>query len=363
MRPEPALTELASWISPVERATSSAFAARFPRAFVTGAAGFIGSHVVLRLLDAGVEVTCLVAPGDPAPSLAGLPVRRVMGDLTRPETYVHHLAGHPVAFHLAAIYALWLPEPRRMFDVNVGGTRAFLTAAREAGVPRVVYTSSIAAVGIRPGEAVSDETEPFADWDVANDYVVSKYIAELEAFACAAPGFDVVAVNPTFPFGRADRAPTPTGKLVFDVVRGRLPVVVEGGLNVVDVRDVAEGHLLGALHGQSGRRYLLGGDNVTFADLAARVARQAGRNPPRFTAPAAAFIGMGKAAELISTRLLRRPPTYTERGVAYTAGRWLWVDTTRARTELGYAPRPIDAAIARAVDWFSRWRWDGRPPA
>jgi dihydroflavonol-4-reductase len=350
-------------LTPAERATSEAFASRFPRAFVTGAAGFIGSHVVERLLDAGVEVTCLVMPGDAAPALAGLPVRRVEGDLLRPESYAHHLAGHPIAFHLAAIYALWLPVPRRMFDVNVGGTRAFLAAAREAGVPRVVYTSSIAAVGTRAGEAVSDETEPFADWDVANDYVVSKYIAELEAFAQAAPGFDVVAVNPTFPFGRADRAPTPTGKLVFDVVRGRLPLVVAGGLNVVDVRDVAEGHLLGALRGESGRRYLLGGENVTFADLASRVARAADRTPPRFTAPASVFIGLGRAAELVATHLLRRAPTYTERGVAYTAGRWLWVDTARAQRELGYAPRPIDEAIARAVSWFGAWHRDGRPPA
>lgn len=336
---------------------------KYPRAFVTGGTGFIGSHVVKRLVEEGVDVTCLVMPGDAAVALRGLPVRLVTGELDRPETYAGELKGQAIAFHLAAIYALWLPVPRRMFDVNVNGTRSFLMAARQAGVPRVVYTSSIAAVGTRPGQAVADEDEPFADWDVANDYVLSKYIAELEAFACIADGFEVVAVNPAFPFGQGDRAPTPTGKLVFDVIRGRLPVVVEGGINAVDVRDVAEGHLLAALRGRSGRRYILGSENITFAGLATRVAEAAGRRPPLFTAPAAAFIGFGRLAEQISTHILRRPPMFTEKGASYAAGRWLWFSTARARNELGYAPRGLDEAIRNSVAWFEAWHRTGRVPA
>ncbi len=338
------------------------FAGRYPSAFVTGATGLIGSHVVAALVEAGTKVTCLVMPGDPAPALRGLPVEVVRGDLLRPETYAAHLKGHPIAFHLAAIYALWLPEPRRMFDVNVGGTRAFLMAARAAGVPRVVYTSSIAAVGTRPGRELSTEDDFFNDWDVANDYVLSKYIAELEAFDCISEGFEVVAVNPAFPFGSGDRAPTPTGKMAFDVVRGRLPVVVEGGICAADVRDVAEGHLLGAMRGRSGRRYILGGENIEFPELARRIAERAGRRPPIGTAPAKAFIGFGKVAEQLATHVLRRPPMFTEKGVAYAAGRWLWYDLTRAREELGYRPRPLDAAIERAVDWFGRWARTGAPP-
>jgi dihydroflavonol-4-reductase len=335
----------------------------YRRAFVTGAAGFIGAHVVRRLVEEGLEVTCLVMPGDAAPGLSGLPVKRVGGDLERPETYAEALRGCDIAFHLAAIYALWLPVPRRMFDVNVNGTRVFLAAARAAGIPRVVYTSSIAAIGTRPGQAIADEDEPFNDWDVANDYVLSKYIAELEAFAAIRDGFEVVAVNPAFPFGHGDRAPTPTGKMVFDVLRGRLPVVVEGGINAADVRDVAEGHLLAALRGRSGRRYILGSENVTFADLASRVARAAGRRPPLGTVPAAAFIGFGRVAEAVSTHILRRPPLFTERGAAYTAGRWLWFSTARAEAELGYRPRPLDAAIESSVAWFSAWQRAGHPPA
>jgi len=326
----------------------------FPRAFVTGGSGFIGSHVVAQLIAAGVEVTCLVMPGDPAPALRGLPVTLVEGSLNAPSSYARHLEGQPIAFHLAAIYALWLPEPRRMFEVNVDGTRTFLQAARAQGVPRVVYTSSIAAVGSQPGEALADETEPFNDWDVADPYVLSKYIAELEAFACAAPGFEVVAVNPSFPFGRGDRAPTPTGKMVRDIIRGRLPVVVDGGINAADVRDVATGHLLAALKGQSGRRYILGGDNVTFLDLATRVATLAGRRPPLGKVPARAFIGFGKVAEKVATHLLRRPPMFTEKGAAYAAGRWLYFNLDRARSELGYAPRGLDAAIAESGAWFQR---------
>jgi len=348
--------------APLDAAQASAevtrFAAHHARVFVTGAAGFIGSHVVRRLVDLGVEVTALVLPGDAAPSLAPVAdrVRVVHGDLAsaeRLEAWMRE-ARVDLVIHLAAIYALWLSRPRAMFDVNVQGTRNLLTAARAAGVPRVVHTSSIAAVGVLPGQAVADEDTPFNEWDVANDYVLSKYIAELEAFRLGGDGLDVVAVNPAFPFGADDTAPTPTGKMVLDTLRGRLPFVVEGGFNAVDVRDVAEGHLLGALFGRPGRRYILGGDNITFRGFAERVAALARRRPPAVTLPTPFVTRAGRLAELVADHVTRRPPMFTERSVAYMAGRYSYFSTARAQAELGYRPRPLDEAIRASIDWFSR---------
>ncbi|MCC6621590.1 MAG: SDR family oxidoreductase [Deltaproteobacteria bacterium] len=331
-----------------------------PRVFVTGAAGFIGSHVVKRLVDLGVEVTALVIPGDPAPSLAPVVdrIRIVRGDLSALEPLAAAMreARAGLVIHLAAIYALWLREPRAMFDVNVQGTRNVLGAARAAGVPRVVHTSSIAAVGVLPGEAVADEDTPFNEWDVANDYVLSKYISELEAFRMAGPDLEVVAVNPAFPFGADDTGPTPTGKMVLDTLRGRLPFVIQGGFNAVDVRDVAEGHLLGALHGVSGRRYILGGHNVSFRDFADRVAAASGRRPPPLTLPTPFVRRAGRVSELVANHVTRRPPMFTERSVAYMAGRYSYFSTARAQRELGYRPRPLDEAIRASIDWFSRPR-------
>lgn len=344
------------------------FRDRFPRAFVTGGAGFIGSHVVRRLVDLGVDVTVLALPNDPAAALAGLPISIARGDLDAVEPLAAAIAASKadVVFHLAAIYALWLKTPRRMFDVNVAGTRNLIRAARQAGVKRVVHTSSIAAVGVLPGRDVADEETPFGEWDVASDYVLSKYVAELEAFREAAQaddGLEVVAVNPAFPFGADDTGPTPTGQMVLDTLRGRMPFVVEGGFNAVDVRDVAEGHLLGALRGRAGRRYILGGENVTFADFAKRVAAAAHRKPPALTLPTGLMLAAGRVSEAIATHITRRPPQFTERSVAYMAGRYSWFSTQRAQRELGYTPRPLDEAIHASIAWFSQRLSAGRARA
>jgi dihydroflavonol-4-reductase len=240
-----------------------------------------------------------------------------------------------------------------MFEVNVDGARHVLIAARRAGVPRVVHTSSIAAVGVVADRDVADEDTPYNSWDVGNDYVLSKYVSELEVFRLAGPDLEVVCVNPAFPFGANDTGPTPTGQMVADTLRGRLPFVIEGGFNAVDVRDVAEGHLLGAVHGVTGRRYILGGENVTFRDFAERIAKAAGRRPPPLTLPTKLIVSAGKVAEALATHVTRRPPMFTERSVAYMAGRFSWFSSERARHELGYRPRPLDEAIAASIAWFS----------
>jgi len=330
------------------------FAQRFPRVFVTGAAGFIGSHVVRRLIEEGVHVTGLILPNDSAPALASLPatqLTRVSGDLSDPAALARAMQGADLVIHLAAIYAIWLPRPRLMWEVNVDGTRHLMAAARSAGIRRVVHTSSIAAIGHREGQLPATEDDLFQDYD-GDDYVRSKYVSELEALAFARPDFEVVSVNPAFPFGADDTGPTPTGRMVRDTLAGRMPFVTEGGFNAVDVRDVAEGHLLGALHGRSGRRYILGGSNISYRDFAQRIATAAGRAPPRFTIPTRALVAAGGVAEWLADRITHQPPLLTRRSVAYLAGRWLYFSTFRAETELGYKPRPIDEAIAASVDWF-----------
>jgi len=342
MSPEPAGSE----------GDDAPLAGLYPRALVTGGSGFIGSHVVRRLLDEGVAVRCLLLPGDAAPSLAGLDVERVVGDVTDRAAVTRAAAGCDVVFNLAAIYAIWLPRPRRMYEVNVGGAVAVVEGARAAGVRRVVHTSSIAAIGHLPGRELADETTRFNDWELRDDYVLSKYISECEALARGGDGLDVVCVNPAFPFGDRDVGPTPTGRMIADALAGRLPFVIAGGFNAVDVRDVAEGHLLAARRGRPGERYILGGENVTFRDFGALVARRAGRRPPLLTLPTRAMLALGSVAGAIADHVTHAPPRFTRPSVAYLAGRYAWFSTAKAERDLGYSPRPIEHAIDASIAWF-----------
>ncbi len=323
-----------------------------PVAAVTGGTGFIGSQVVRLLHNAGVEVRVLTIPGDPATLLADLPIARIGGDIASGAGLEQLMRGADAVFHLAAIYALWLPNRSRMFEVNVGGTRNIMAAARRAGIKRVVHTSSIAAVGYRNGKAVSDETDSFNDWELADDYVLSKYISEVEALAANGDGLDVVVVNPAFPLGHGDIGPTPTGRIVRETLRGRLPFAVKGGLNVVDVRDVAAGHVLAWRHGRAGQRYILGGDNVSNRELSSMICKLGGRSEPRFVMPTTPLRFAGQLSESVAQRVTHRAPMLTERSVAYTAGRHLFFDVSKARDELGYAPKPASEAIAASVAWF-----------
>ena len=319
---------------------------------VTGGSGFIGSHVVRRLIALGRQVRCLVMAGDPAPALAGLSVEQITGDLLDPDALDRAMDGCELVIHLAAIYALWLPDPKLMHQVNVDGTREVLSAARRAGVKRVVHTSSIAAVGNLPGTACADETTLFKEWKLADPYVLSKVLSEREALRdIHRETMDVVVVNPAFPFGARDIGPTPTGKLILSLMRGELPFVMHGGFNGVDVRDVAEGHLLAAERGRSGERYILAGHNLTYRTFAFDVARLCRGRGPLLTLPRRLLLKLGSLSEL-AANMTGTPPLFTHRSIALTAGRYLYFDTTKARTELGYVPGPLEDAYRDAIAWF-----------
>jgi dihydroflavonol-4-reductase len=326
------------------------------RAFVTGGAGFIGAHVVQRLVEEGVEVTCLCLPQDPATGLQELPHRRVDGDLSDPELLARAMEGAGAVFHLAAIYALWLREPRRMFEVNVQGTRNVLQAARKAGVPLLIHTSSIAAVGVLPGEQVADETTPFNGWEIREDYIWSKYISELEVLQSTVDGLQAVAVNPAFPYGPGDRAPTPTGRIVRDAITGDLPFVVDGGFNAVDVRDVAQGHLLAARRGRPGQRYILGGHNLSYHRFNDEICRVLGRKPPRLRLPTEMAQAYGWLHERWADLVTHQPPPATRASAQYLVGRYLYFSTRKAEAELGYTVRPLAETVEASVRWFERQR-------
>ena len=320
------------------------------KTLVTGAAGFIGSHVVRELLARGREVRAMIRPGEDVRNLEGLEVERVPGDVTDPASLRRAVEGCARVFHLAAIYAIWLPEPRRMYDVNVTGTHNLLWACQRAGVEKVVHTSSIAALGLHP-DRPSDETTEFNQARQANDYVLSKWLSEeLATRFSRESGLPVVVVNPAFPFGARDVGPTPTGKILLDLVKGRFPGYFDAGFNVVDVEDVARGHLLAEEKGQVGRRYLLSGTNLSMREFMQLVARVAGIRVKLRRIPLRLAIWYGDWLDRRAEKV-QRPPILSGRTLRY-AGQNLYYDNARTRAELGLELTPIEDSIARALTWF-----------
>jgi dihydroflavonol-4-reductase len=325
-------------------------------ALVTGASGFIGSHLVQILLQEGVKVRALVQKGVPLQNLDGLDVEQVPGDLLDAGSLQRALEGCDTVFHLAAIFAYWLRDPSLMYRVNVEGTVQLLTAALAAGVKKVVHTSSIAALGTLPGEAPADETTQFNNWETADHYVMSKYMGELEALRFNGRGLPVVAVNPCFPFGSNDIAPTPTGVLIQRYISGQNPFIFRGGFNAVHVHDVARGHWLAALRGKPGERYILGGHNITYRQFAELVSKSAKVRPPRWEVPTAPFAAAGKVMEWIADNITHRAPPIVDKGLRYSTERFLYCDIAKARRDLGYEPGAFEPAVEEAVRWFTTER-------
>jgi dihydroflavonol-4-reductase len=317
---------------------------------VTGATGFVGSAVARRLAAEGHSLRLLARPGGDRRNLAGLEADLVEGDLLDPTSLARAVAGAEAVFHVAADYRLWVPDPAAMMRANVDGTLALMRAAGAAGVRRIVYTSSVATLGIDPSGAPADESTPVGFADMVGVYKQSKYRAEEGVRALAAEGLPVVIVNPSTPIGPRDVKPTPTGRIIVEAAAGRMPAYVDTGLNVVHVDDVADGHWRAFQAGRVGERYILGGEDLSLGEILAIVARLTGRRPPTVQLPHGLVLPIAYAAEAWA-RLTGAEPFATVDGVRM-ARKKMFFSSAKARAALGYAPRPAEQAIADAVAWF-----------
>lgn len=313
---------------------------------VTGATGFIGWHVARKLTARGERVRALARPTS---KIRELEVETAIGDLRDPESLGRAVAGCGVVYHVAADYRLWAKDPGELFRSNVDGTRNILTAARNAGVERVVYTSTVGCIGI-PRDGLGDEDVTVSLQEMTGAYKQSKFQAEQIAFEFARSGFPVVIVNPTAPVGDHDFKPTPTGKIIVDFLNGGLPAFVDTGLNLVDAGDIAEGHLLACERGRNGERYILGCENLTLEQILGRLARVSGKPAPRWRVP----YSVAYVAGVISTgwaNVSGKEPKAPLDAVKM-ARKKMWVSCEKAKRELGFHPGPVDNALQRAVDWF-----------
>jgi dihydroflavonol-4-reductase len=314
---------------------------------VTGATGFIGWHVACKLIERGRRVRALVR--DPA-RLRELPdAEPVTGDLRDSASLKRAVEGCGVVYHVAADYRLWTREPEEMFRSNVDGTRSLLEAARDAGVERFVYTSTVGCIGMPQG-GIGDEDGPVSLDQMGGPYKRSKFLAERVALEFGEKGFPVVIVNPTAPVGDHDFKPTPTGKIVVDFVSGRMPVFLDTGLNVVDVRDVAEGHLAACERGRVGERYILGAENLTLQQIFVALGEISGRPAPKIRIPYAMAFAAGAVSTAWAGVTGREPRAPLD--AVRMARKKMWVRHDKATKELGYVPGPARNALERAVDWF-----------
>lgn len=317
---------------------------------VTGASGFVGSHVVRKLLERGESVRVLLRPASQAAALEGLAVERATGDLRDAASLREAVRGVRCVYHVAADYRLWARDPRQIYSSNVDGTRDLLRAARDAGVEKFVYTSSVATIAVHHPGALPDESTPVQLEEMIGHYKRSKFLAEQEALRAAAEGMPVVIVNPTTPVGPWDWKPTPTGKIILDFLRGKMPAYMDTGLNLVPVEDVATGHLLAAERGRIGERYILGGRNLTLKQILEALAHITGRTAPRLQIPYAVAFAAG-AVENAFARLAGREPQIPLDGVRMARHR-MFVQTGKAERELGFIAGSVEAALERAVNWY-----------
>jgi dihydroflavonol-4-reductase len=317
-------------------------------AFVTGGTGFVGANVVRALLADGWAVRALARAGSDRRNLEGLAVRVVEGDLASPGL-AGALEGCHALFHVAAHYSLFRADAGAVMAANVEGTRAVLAAALAAGVPRAVYTSSVAAIGVKSG-GIADETYQSPPERLTGAYKRSKYFAECEALAAVERGLDVTIVSPTTPIGPWDRKPTPTGEILVRLLTGGMPAFVDTGLNFASVTGVARGHLLAFSHGRTGARYILGGENLTLRAFLERSAALAHVRAPRVSVPHWLPLAAAWVDETLSPRVGRAPSVAID-GVRMSREA-MYYDDAKARSELGYVPDDLDAAIAGAIAWF-----------
>jgi len=319
---------------------------------VTGASGFVGSAVTRALLVAGHSVRVLLRPTSDRRNLDGLSIDIATGDLTNTASLRAALNGCEALFHVAADYRLWVPRPDSLYVTNVAGTESLMRVAADAGVPRIVYTSSVATLGLNANGSPADEFTPVAFEDMVGHYKKSKFLAEEKVRQMVREnGLPAVIVNPSTPVGPRDRKPTPTGRMVLDAACGRMPAYVDTGLNLAHVDDVAAGHLAAFERGQIGERYILGGRNISLREIFVLISQLTNRPPPRVKLPHAVVLPLAYIAEAWARLTNGSEPRLTVDGVKL-ARKHMYFSCARAERELGYRARPVDAALKDAIDWF-----------
>jgi len=321
------------------------------RAFVTGATGFLGSHVACVLADQGAELRLLVRPTSNLKNLEGLNAETVVGDLRDPASLEKAMGGCDTVFHVAADYRLWVRDPNEMYKSNVEGTRAILESARKNGVGRVVYTSSVATIGFTSDGSPADEDSPVSLDDMIGHYKRSKFMAEQIALEAGRSDMNVVTVNPTTPVGEQDVKPTPTGRIVVDFLKRKFPAYVETGLNLVDVRECARGHVMALEKGRSGARYILGGENLTLKQILDALGKITGLPSPKIKLPYVFAFAAGVFGEMITGRMLHGDPRATVDTVRLGKKK-MFASSYKAERELGWKIVPVEGALRRAVEWF-----------
>jgi dihydroflavonol-4-reductase len=326
------------------------------KAFVTGATGFLGSHVARVLSSQGADLRLLVRPSSNLKNLEGLlssgkPAETATGDLRDAASLEKAISGCDAVFHVAADYRLWVRDPREMYRSNVEGTRSILEAARKNGVKRVVYTSSVATIGFTGNGQAADEDSPVSLSDMIGHYKRSKFMAEQIALEAGRSGLHVVTVNPTTPVGEQDVKPTPTGRIVVDFLKRKFPAYVETGLNLVDATECARGHIAALEKGKSGERYILGGENLTLKQILDKLGAITGLPSPNMKLPYIFAFAAGVVDEAVTGRMLKREPRATVDTVRMGKKK-MFASSAKAERELGWRIVPVEGALRRAVEWF-----------
>jgi dihydroflavonol-4-reductase len=321
------------------------------KVFLTGATGFVGHHVARALAAEGADLRLLVRKSSNLANLEGIAGDTHLGDLSVPETLRPALAGCDAVVHVAADYRLWIPDPAAMYRANVDGTRELLRMAREAGVPRVVYTSSVATMHFRTDGIVINEDTPVLLSDMVGHYKRSKFMAEQQAIAAAEDGQQVMILNPTSPIGSNDSKPTPTGRILLDFLNGNFPAYMDTGLNLVDVAEVARAHVAALTKGTPGRRYILGGENLTLKQILDKMAAITGLPSPTVRIPFAVAATYAFFEEWITGRIRGKEPRATLEEVRMGRKK-MFASSARAEQELGFKIVPVYPAMRAAIDWF-----------
>jgi dihydroflavonol-4-reductase len=321
------------------------------KAFVTGATGFVGSHVARALAERGAELCLLVRSTSRTDNIADLRAEIMPGDLRDPASLKNAMRGCEFVFHVAADYRLWVPDPEEMYRANVEGTRAIIQAALASGVHRVIYCSSVATMGFSSDGTVADENSPVSLDDMVGHYKRSKFMAEQVALEAGRSGANVVVVNPTTPIGENDLKPTPTGRIIVDFLNKKFPAYVDTGLNLADVREVARGHLLAMEKAIPGERYILGGEDLTLKQILDKLAALTGLPSPTAKVPHAVAMGFAVLDQFFTGTLRGKEPRATVDAVRMGRKK-MFASSAKAERELGYRIVPVEDALRRAITWF-----------